>query len=177
MKNNNHLKSIFKENVEKFNTTNKRFEKLKRMFEENKLKTHFDVIKDIDRKYAETTLLINNQEKNLFGNLLKDVVNENEDEVKKNEKTKNALLTCIRNNFKKINYDKIDSEEVKEGIEYIKNKYIDSLKNDGKNANEKMTKLNKVLSKLYLNKYIFKFLKLIQTIKIFLQIKERGAPF
>ena len=91
VKTNNQLKSIFKENVEKFSVTNKRLEKLTRLNEENKLKNNFNAIKDTDRKYAEDIININNQEKNLFGHMLKNVVNENEDEVKKNEKNGEIL--------------------------------------------------------------------------------------
>ena len=99
VKNNNQLKSIFKENVEKFSVTNKRIEKLTRLNEENKLKSNFDIIRDTDRKYAETLVTINNQEKNLFGHMLKKVVNENEGDVKKNENIKNALLICLLGNL------------------------------------------------------------------------------
>jgi len=145
VKNNNHLKGIFKENVEKFSVTNKRLEKLTRLFEEDKLKKNFDKIKDTDRKYAESTLLINNLEKNLFGKMLKNVLNENEDEVKKNEKTKNALLICLRNVLKNLDLNNVEENETKEGIDYLTEKYKDLLKNDEKKGDEKLARLHKLL--------------------------------
>ena len=150
MRNNCELKSIFKENVEKFSGVKKRLEKLTRMTEENKLKNSFDFLKDVERKYAEATILINNQEKNLFGNLLKNVVNENEDEVKKNEKIKNALLVCIRNALKNVNLEEIEDEETKEGIDFLTEKYKDSFENEAKNGNDKMARLQQVLGNFIL---------------------------
>ena len=174
VKNNNHLRSIFKENIEKFSLMNKRLDRLNRLFEENKLKKNFDEIKEQDRKYAESTVLINNLEKQLFGNMLKNVINENEDEVRKNEKMKNALLICLKNSLRKLDknnnnnnndyynydnnnynyYDDID-DDVKNGIEYLKGKYNNLLKNENeenqeneeKIVKEKIARLQKVIGK------------------------------
>ena len=142
VKTNNQLKSIFKENVEKFSVTNKRLEKLTRINEENKLKNNFVTIKDTDRDYAEKVITINNQEKNLFSHMLKNVMNENEGDMKKNENIKNALLQCFKNATKNLNLDDIEENETKEGVEYLKDKYKDRLNDEGK-ANEK--RIQKVL--------------------------------
>lgn len=94
-------------------------------------------------------MLINNQEKNLFGNLLKNVVNDNEEEVRKNEKMKNSLLICMKNVLKNLDLNDVEESATKEGIDYIKDKYRELLSNE-KNQNQqgdKLSKLNKVVGK------------------------------
>ena len=52
---------------------------------------------------------------------MKNIVNQNEEEVMKNQKIKNAMLVCISNCLKKLNTEKIEirKNETIEGIEYL----------------------------------------------------------
>jgi triphosphoribosyl-dephospho-CoA synthetase len=63
----------------------------------------------------------------------------------KNEKTKNALLICLRNVLKNLDLNNVEENETKEGIDYLTEKYKDLLKNDEKKGDEKLARLHKLL--------------------------------
>jgi hypothetical protein len=158
IKNHNQLTSIYKENTEKYQTIKKRLEKLERLYDENKLKNNFDDIRNSERKYAEKTIEINSIEKNFLGSLMKNIINQNEEEVKKNQKIKNTLLICLANSFKNLDLNskefeiKVNHKSTKEGIEYLKEKYKNFFDNENSNSvknaiNDIDKKLNKIVGK------------------------------
>jgi len=85
---------------------------------------------------------------------MKNIVNQNEEEVMKNQKIKNAMLVCISNCLKKLNTEKIEirKNETIEGIEYLKENYKNFfIENSGKNVEqENINKLNQVVGKVNL---------------------------
>ncbi len=156
LKNHEQLKSIFKENIEKYQTLKKRLEKLERLIDENKIKNNFDDIRNNERNYAEKTIKINSLEKNFFGILMKNVINQNEEGVLKNQKIKNTLLVClakITNNLD-LNSEKfeikVNNKSTKEGIEYLKQKYKIFFENENSAKNAEIDfnrKLNNIIGK------------------------------
>lgn len=152
VKNHTHLKAIFNETIEKYSTVKKRLEKLERLLDENKVKNDYDTIKNSERNYAEKTISISNLEKNFIGNLFKNIVNQNEEEVKKNQKVKNALMISLANSLRKVNLEEIKSEKTLENIKYLKDKYKKFFEENLSARNieeENMAKLKQVVGRVF----------------------------
>jgi hypothetical protein len=99
---------------------------------ENTVKDHFDKLNEVQRKYAEKNISIGNQQNNFFRNLMKNIVNKNEEEVLKDQKIKKTLLVCLSNclkltksseSVKNITIKKQFDDKHMEDIDYLKNKY------------------------------------------------------
>ncbi len=124
VKNNQNLKSILKENTEKLMTMRKKLEKLKRMADQNEIKKKFENLNESEKIFIEKTLLINNQEKNLYKILLGNFVEKNEDEVTKKENTKNAMIQILKNILEKNKIDDLTKKsDIKSGITHLVRKY------------------------------------------------------
>lgn len=112
-----------KEYIEKTMNIKKKTEKLIHNNEHNKVKNHFSNLNENEKEYISKTMEINKLEKNLYKNLLGNILEKNEAEKSKNDQLKLVLVTALKNSLSKKNFEEIKNSEVKTAVSYLNEKY------------------------------------------------------
>jgi hypothetical protein len=123
VKNNQKLRSILKEYIEKTMNVKKKTEKLIQVNEHNKLKHKFSSLNDSEKVYIVKTIEINKLEKNLYKTLLGNILEKNKAEKAKKEQLKLALMAALKNSLAKKNFEEVKKAEIKTAIAYLNEKY------------------------------------------------------
>lgn len=124
LENNKNLRDIVKEYIEKYMLVKKKIEKIIHISDSKIIKNKYDTMNKYETDFIQRSSAINREEKNFYNYLFEKIIekNENSDHVK-NENLKHALLKSLENIFTKKNLNQIKNEEIKTGLEYLKEKF------------------------------------------------------
>jgi len=123
VKNNQRLREILKEYIEKTMNVKKKTEKLIHINEHNKIKNKFSNLNEGEKLYISKTVEINKLEKSLYKALLGNIIEKNQAEKAKKDELREAMLAAIKNSLAKKNFEEVKLPYIKKAISYINEKY------------------------------------------------------
>lgn len=122
-KDNQNLRGILKNYIEKFIYTKKKLNKLNHMKDHHNIDINFHKLNEFEQTYVSKSIDVSEMEKKLYNNLLSNILEKRKDELKATDDTKTLLLSVLKAALAKVSFNDIKNTDTKNLLLYLNGKY------------------------------------------------------